>query len=372
MRKLRTIAVIAMALAIVFATAGCNQNPIPVIPPTVDPTPNPGPNPDGGGETTTPTPLPTESQSEVQDAIKAVFAALSEATDTTGEQSWSNDDFEGKYTYTVNDGWTLHAWGNRKTTKVSSYSSAKASSNDIEFIITSDDVTSGKTIEVTLDGKEYTTSATAITSTVAFKWEIDARSAKHTDGFTGYVNNNEKVSSVVYENGTITITGDITSMTPYTSTNPNQNDAPYKWIALLIRTGEDNLTKVLYNGSALTNTDISNREAMSGTDNTPAESDEFVLWLKADPNITSYITLGHAGVADQEIKITFTNTGSIDDPEESGDPEESQPVTGDDEEESQTPGIVVVPGGDEDEKDEVSPGGSTEEGEGSNEQDPVL
>lgn len=348
----RTIIALMSIVLVLFAFSACRPTTIVGVP--VDP--DGGNNNDGGGNTgsgeTTPVELPSSDLSAVQSAVKAVFDAV--ANNATG--TWLDDNFEGEYTYSTNNGWSLTAWGDRKAEATNLLS--KASTHDIEFAITSENLTEGSDIIVYLDGEKYTADSALVADTVSFEWNIDARLAKHGSTFDGYVDNSPKVSSVEYSDNVITVTGNLSEMKEYESTDKTQGEG--KWIALLIKTGENTLTNVLYKGNPLTDQDVSDRNAMLAIDDpsqnastSSAANDEFVIWLKANEivNNEKTITLGHAGVADEEIVIKFIAKGG-DDPEESVNP-------GDDPEQD-PPEVIPTPGGDDEE--EQSPVEGDEEG----------
>ena len=350
----RTIIALMSIVLVLFAFSACRPTTVIGVPVNPD-----GGNNNNGGENpgsgeTTPVELPASDLAVVQSAVKAVFDAV---TENTARGSWHDDNFEGEYFYSTDNGWSLTAWGDRKEEATNLLS--KASTHDIEFVITSENLTEGSDIIVHLNGAEYTVDSTLVADTVSFEWNINARLAKHGSTFDGYADNSPKVSSVEYSDNVITVTGILSEMREYESTDKTQGKG--KWIALLIKTGEDTLTNVLYNGKPLTDQDVSDREAMLAIDDpsqnnvtSTAADDEFVIWLKANEiaNNEKTITLGHAGVSDEEIVIKFV-VKSGDDPEESVNP-------GDDPEKDPEE-VVPMPGG-EDDKEEQSPIEGDEEG----------
>lgn len=83
------------------------------------------------------------------------------------------------------------------------------------------------------------------------------------------------------------------TLNSYTSTDPAQGAG--QWVAIFVETGEDDITKVTYNGTYLTAADVADAESMGA----PAGS--FVLWVKAE-NLPKTFILGGEG---KESK-TFT------------------------------------------------------------------
>ena len=78
---------------------------------------------------------------------------------------------------------------------------------------------------------------------------------------------------------------DIDSLVEYTSTDPVQAAAgPKKWVAVGIDTGLDDIRKVKYNGSYLTDIDVADATSVG----LPAGS--FVLWVDAE-NLPKTFTL---------------------------------------------------------------------------------
>ena len=95
----------------------------------------------------------------------------------------------------------------------------------------------------------------------------------------------------------VKVSGGVDSLNTFASTNPSQGSC--KWIALDINTGESDITKVTYNGTALTQDDVDEASSV----NLPAG--HFVLWLKAEvvkatPRV---ITLGTEGKEDTKVII---------------------------------------------------------------------
>ena len=75
-------------------------------------------------------------------------------------------------------------------------------------------------------------------------------------------------------NGVYEVVADVDGLNKFTSTNPAQGDG--KWIGLVVNTGEQDITKVKYDGNAFTVADVAEAASIG----VPAGS--FVLWLDAE------------------------------------------------------------------------------------------
>lgn len=128
-------------------------------------------------------------------------------------------------------------------------------------------------------------------------WSFSTRIAPNVSDVGG--RNNAK-ASVALDGTTITITTDVAELEEYASSVPEQGT--HKWIGIGIGTGLSSLTKLRYNGGALTATDI--QEAVTvGLD----QAGEFVLWVKADEVVTTpkIITLDSDGYKQTIITIVI-------------------------------------------------------------------
>ena len=135
-------------------------------------------------------------------------------------------------------------------------------------------------------------SAAVGTSTIPAGWPYDAE----------YQENQEKLN-VTVNNDTIavTVTGGIDSLNEWTSTDPGQaalGDKP--WIALDIDTGLDDITKVSYNGSALTAQDVADAAAWG------LGAGHFILWLRADDVHTGGKTFTLSGDDMDSVTVSIT------------------------------------------------------------------
>lgn len=135
-------------------------------------------------------------------------------------------------------------------------------------------------------------SAAVGTSTIPASWPYDAE----------YQENQEKLN-VTVNNDTIavTVTGGIDSLNEWTSTDPGQatlGDKP--WIALDIDTGLDDITKVSYNGSALTAQDVADAAAWG------LGAGHFILQLRADDVHTGGKTFTLSGDDMDSVTVSIT------------------------------------------------------------------
>lgn len=115
-------------------------------------------------------------------------------------------------------------------------------------------------------------------SSIPEGWNIGVRVGQHVDGYTED-HSNWKFAEAELNGNIITVKADLESMNTYAST-AGQGDA--KWLALLIDTGEKDLTKVKYNGVALDSAAANEYKDLKAVDDTAAKSSELVLWIKAD------------------------------------------------------------------------------------------
>ena len=102
----------------------------------------------------------------------------------------------------------------------------------------------------------------------------------------------------------ITIVGGVDSLNKWTSTDAEQallGDKP--WLALDIDTGTNDITKVKYNGSALTTQDVADATAWG------LKAGHFILWIKADDvkAEAKEFTLSSDGVEDTTVTITVVD-----------------------------------------------------------------
>jgi len=111
------------------------------------------------------------------------------------------------------------------------------------------------------------------------------------------VGNKEQVQSVVLTDGIVTVTVDVDELTESASSEPSQGT--HKWLALEIGTGINDITEVKYNGSALTDQDVSDAQA------TGCATGSFVLYIKTEEvaETPKTITLSADGYGETTITI---------------------------------------------------------------------
>lgn len=113
---------------------------------------------------------------------------------------------------------------------------------------------------------------------------------------------NQDITNIVQEGNEITLSEqDGKQWGEYVSSNPAQGT--HEWVGLVIDTGEKDITKVTFNGSALTQADVDEAASVG------AGAGKFVLWVKAD-DTESYprtITLGTEGKEDTKFIVKIVN-----------------------------------------------------------------
>ena len=144
-----------------------------------------------------------------------------------------------------------------------------------------------------------------------FEWGISASLAKHSKGDEADHGNWQGISYLALAGNKIEIEADETKMEEYLSSDPFQQDAPHKWFAILIGTGDDDIRNISYNNVKLTDKDIQERDAMLKSNGTPADDDEFVLWLNTE-NADGYrFMLNRANASTVTITVEYTNKGAL-------------------------------------------------------------
>ena len=127
-------------------------------------------------------------------------------------------------------------------------------------------------------------------SSPAADWNIGARLAENTNEYDNH-GNPDKVESVVYSDGTITISAPLTGENALASYDDHEGRGAGQWVSLLVSTGVNPITEVTYSSNsepkAFTEEDITEAETMAGyaegdKTGSPRQDDEFVLWIKAD------------------------------------------------------------------------------------------
>lgn len=113
---------------------------------------------------------------------------------------------------------------------------------------------------------------------------------------------NQDDVTVTQDGNTITVSGRVNELNSFASTDPNQGTA--KWIGLVIDTGESDITKVTYNGSALTQADVEDAASVG------QGAGKFILWIKAEvvAETPKTFTLGTQGKEDTTITVIVEDT----------------------------------------------------------------
>ena len=107
---------------------------------------------------------------------------------------------------------------------------------------------------------------------------------------------NQDDVTVTQDGNTITVSGRVNELNSFASTDPNQGTA--KW------TGESDITKVTYNGSALTQADVEDAASVG------QGAGKFILWIKAEvvAETPKTFTLGTQGKEDTTITVIVEDT----------------------------------------------------------------
>lgn len=248
------------------------------------------------GEPTRPSdgPAKTDVIASVNDILTAIFGDIGTELVTKENGTWKTDEYSGSYTFTVSEenekSWTLDA---------SSYSipAAKATEAEIPDIEVNLAFNGEKytAFSVKLEGEPFTEITVSDVEDAMegitppgseneedkpFAWDISVRIAKHNEknGFNDH--DNYKYATVESNSdGSYTVKAALNKLVSYEST---ASKGMGKWIALLIGTGAEDITKLSYNSSALGTNDVNERNDMLGSNNSAVASDEFVLWINAD------------------------------------------------------------------------------------------
>jgi len=94
----------------------------------------------------------------------------------------------------------------------------------------------------------------------------------------------------------------LATLNSFTSTNPSQGSA--KWIGIDIGTDTDDITKLTWNGSALTADDVAEAASVG------LGAGHIIFWCRADSIALTpkTITIGGEGYESVTIKVSFVNT----------------------------------------------------------------
>ena len=249
------------------------------------------------GEPTRPSdgPAKTDVIASVNDILTAIFEDIGTELVTKENGTWKTDEYSGSYTFTVSEedgkSWTLDASGD----SIPAAKATEAKIHDIEVTLAFDGE-KYTDFSVQLEGEPFTEitesdvedAMEGITPPGSeneedkpFAWDISVRIAKHNEknGFNDH--DNYKYAKVKSNSdGSYTVKAALSRLVSYDSTDDSQGKG--KWIALLIGTGAEDITKLSYNSSALGTNDVNERNDMLGSDNNAVASDEFVLWINAN------------------------------------------------------------------------------------------
>lgn len=249
------------------------------------------------GEPTRPSdgPAKTDVIASVNDILTAIFGDIGTELVTKEDGTWKTDEYSGSYTFTVSEedgkSWTLDASGD----SIPAAKATEAEIHDIEVTLAFDGE-KYTDFSVQLEGEPFTEitesdvedAMEGITPPGSeneedkpFAWDISVRIAKHNEknGFNDH--DNYKYAEVEPNNdGSFTVKAALNRLVSYGSTDESRGEG--KWIALLIGTGAEDITKLSYNSSALGTNDVNERNDMLGSNNSAVASDEFVLWINAD------------------------------------------------------------------------------------------
>ena len=283
-RNFAMMAVVAMLVVLTFAGCQPRYQIIPI----------PGGG-DGGSSSTDV--LTSTQQQKVRGALSALFDIVKKAVSSASNQSWSSDEYTGKYNLTVNgDGsWNLEAWGTENSTR--SVIARTVPEGDWDITIRTSSATVSSVVSVTLDGTSYVVPVSEVVDNVndipaERTLEITVRPAKHLRGFAEDHNNWKFVGDItVADGGTVTIPVDTDGMISFASTNQSQGEA--KWISVLVGVeGITDIKEITWNNYTLTDADVNDADDMlDSAGNKKPNSNEFVLWLKADSTGASTNTI---------------------------------------------------------------------------------
>ncbi|MGE4485695.1 MAG: S-layer homology domain-containing protein, partial [Oscillospiraceae bacterium] len=164
--------------------------------------------------------------------------------------------------------------------------------------------TTAKTFTLSKSGKSTATITVNFTDATPEELSVDVTklaTVNQDDGNTTESQANQDAVTISKSGNTATVTGNLTSLYSFTSTDAAQGT--HKWVGLVIDTGESDITNVYYNGSLLTETDVADAASVG------VEAGSFVLWIKADEVVSNSktFTLETDNTALTTITINFNN-----------------------------------------------------------------
>ena len=129
-------------------------------------------------------------------------------------------------------------------------------------------------------------------------FNLDYEAVNRSDMGSEFDNNQSKVSIDINKlTSTITVTGDITNLQTYASSNPDQGS--HKWVGVGIKTGFDSVEGISVNGSVLDKS-YDETAKINGL-----SSGSFVFWFKADTDGSGRtLSLSKDGIS-KDIKVVF-------------------------------------------------------------------
>lgn len=115
------------------------------------------------------------------------------------------------------------------------------------------------------------------------------------------VTNHTKVTSVVIDEGVITVTVPVEELISFPSSNPEQGT--HKWVGLAVGTGEATLIGIKYGEYPFTEDDVTEATGVG------CSAGEFVLYLKCDEavNTPKVFSLSKKGYAAENITVKVVN-----------------------------------------------------------------
>lgn len=109
---------------------------------------------------------------------------------------------------------------------------------------------------------------------------------------------NQDAVTISQSGNNVIITGNLDSLNSFASTNPAQGSA--KWIGIDLGTNVDDITKLTWNGGALTADDVAESASVG------LGAGHIIFWAKAE-QLPRTITIGGEGYTAVEITVSFAN-----------------------------------------------------------------
>ena len=170
-------------------------------------------------------------------------------------------------------------------------------------------VSTGASFTLSQDGRADKTVTIKFADTTPLTGTVTALAAENVPEDTNKTvcAENQGAIKVTKAGDAYTVTGNLGELNSFTSTNTEQDDKPYKWIGLVVATGQDDITKVKYGGTLMTAADVADADSVK------APKGSFVLWLKVDAVVSTgaSFTLSQDGRADKTVTINFVDTNAL-------------------------------------------------------------